>query len=75
MGGFFRVLRFPLPIKIDLRDITKLLLKVTLNTITKHGVRPDDLTGNTKPRVIAGRKEENKYIVKSGAPGGFKNRE
>jgi hypothetical protein len=45
---------------------------VTLNTITKHGVRPDDLTGNTKPRVIAGRKEENKYIFKSGAREGLK---
>jgi hypothetical protein len=28
-----------------------------------------------KPTVIAGRKEENKYIVKPGAPEGFKNRE
>jgi hypothetical protein len=31
----------------------------------------DSALVNKKPTVIAGRKEENKYIVKSGAPGGF----
>ena len=35
VGGFLRVLRFPPPIKLhDRHDITEILLKVALNTIT-----------------------------------------
>ena len=33
VSGFLRVLRFPPPIKTDHHDITKILLKVALNTI------------------------------------------
>jgi hypothetical protein len=34
VDGFFRVFRFPPPIKTDCHDITKILLIVALNTIT-----------------------------------------
>jgi hypothetical protein len=34
VGGFIRVLRFPPPIKLIATDITEILLKVALNTIT-----------------------------------------
>ena len=34
VGGFLRVLRLPPPIKSDCHDITEILLKVVLNTIT-----------------------------------------
>ena len=33
-GDFLRVLRFPQPMKTDRYDITKVLLKVALNTLT-----------------------------------------
>jgi hypothetical protein len=35
VGGFLRVLRFPLLSKTDSHDITEILLKVALNTITQ----------------------------------------
>jgi len=34
VGGFLHVLRLPPPIKTDRQDITEILLKVVLNTIT-----------------------------------------
>ena len=34
VGGFIQELRFPQPIKTDRHDITEILLKVALNTIT-----------------------------------------
>ena len=34
VSGFLRVLRFPLPKKTDRYDITEILLKVVLDTIT-----------------------------------------
>ena len=34
VSGFLGVLRFPPPIKTDRHDITEILLKVALNTIT-----------------------------------------
>ena len=34
VDGFFRVLRFPAPIKTDRNDITEILLMVALNTTT-----------------------------------------
>ena len=34
LGGFLRALRFPPPIKLIGNDITEILLKVTINTIT-----------------------------------------
>jgi hypothetical protein len=34
VGGFLRVIRFPPPNKTDRHDITEILLKVALNTIT-----------------------------------------
>jgi hypothetical protein len=34
VGGFLGVLRFPPPIQTDRRDITEILLKVALNTIS-----------------------------------------
>ena len=34
VGGFHRVFRFPIIKKNDLHDITEILLKVALNTIT-----------------------------------------
>ena len=40
-GGFHRVLRFPSPIKLTANDITEILLKVALNTITHHQSKTD----------------------------------
>ena len=34
VGGFLRILQFPLPIKLTATDITEILLKIELNTIT-----------------------------------------
>jgi hypothetical protein len=36
VGGFLSVLQFPPPIKTDCHDITGILLKVVLNTITHN---------------------------------------
>jgi hypothetical protein len=36
VGGFLRVLRFPPPINTDRHDITEILLKVALNTMTRN---------------------------------------
>jgi hypothetical protein len=41
--GFLRVLRFPLPNKTDRHDITDILLKVALNTITQTQHHKDKL--------------------------------
>ena len=38
VGGFLRVLRFPLPNKTDHHDITEILLKVALNTIKQTNI-------------------------------------
>jgi hypothetical protein len=57
VGGFLRVLRFPLLSKTDSHDITEILLKVALNTITQtlnHStlilwlIVQDEKTGNLK---------------------------
>ena len=36
ISGFIRVLRFPPPNKTDRHDITEIVLKMALNTITNH---------------------------------------
>ena len=36
VGGFLLVFRFPPPIKLTCHDITEILLKVALNTITRY---------------------------------------
>jgi hypothetical protein len=47
VGGFLRVIRFPPPNKTDRHDITEILLKVALNTITltplNHGTNTNTL--------------------------------
>jgi hypothetical protein len=51
VGGFLRVLRFPPPIKLTVRDIAEILLKVALNTIKQTNIF-QELTISITMRVV-----------------------
>ena len=48
VDGFLRVLRFPLPLKTDRHDISKILLKVELNSIIHLTLDAYDFHGALK---------------------------
>ena len=53
-GGFLRVLRFPPPIKLTVRDIAEILLKVALNTIKQTNIFQELTISITMRKICMG---------------------